>query len=434
LPKQPFIRIGDQYLYTDIVTAGNIYIRIGTQPSISKILKKHGINPEYVILVPPTITQAGDNYTGEEFILWNKLYKNDLTPFVYIGYKNYVKYLYNRLSYSINQTFNKNRTRIIKKNRLKDLFKPIYLAQNSLYKLNNNITIHCSVSNTQIFYKDELIYDWHENHPARNIDNEIGKLLKLYSLKRKTSLNNLAIIPLGTGNGYYGNTSNFIIQYNTRNIWVDVMAEPFLALKKIKMHWDAITDYFISHIHEDHIEGLSAVLKRASVQNKPVNLITTIPILNRLKKIFSFLFPDFDSLVNHINIIPYSTLPYHHGYLTVRKTWHPLKCGVLALKVKYKNSSFALSGDTYYSDEFEKKYPNNLSLDSSWYNDCQLVFHEAEFFNKNTNHTFYTEIQKISQKTSAQIFCYHNGTDRSLLPMVKEYKKYIIKNGKILIK
>ncbi len=434
MKEKSYIRIGNKLLYTDIVKAGDIYIRVGTQPQISKFLKKHKINPEYIVLLPPIISQAGDNYTGEEFVLWNKLNDNDPKPNIYLGYKKYVKYLYNRLEYTINQTFNKDKTKIIKKNRLKKLFKPVFLEQDSVYKLNDRIKIDCWISNIRIFFDNNLVYDWQQNNPSLDINKEISALLKPYKRKKHPAKDALTIIPLGTGNGFNACTSNFIIQYANRNIWVDVMAEPYLALKKIKFHWDDITDYFISHVHEDHIEGLSAVLERASIKNNQINLITTKKIFNQLKKIYTFLFPDFISLVNHINIIPNSTLPYYHGYLTIRTAWHPLKCGVLGLKVQYKNNVFALSGDTYYSEELEKQFPGNISFDSSWYNDCQLIFHEVEFFNKNSNHTFYTEINKLSKKLKGKILVYHNSSDKSLLPMVQENKKYIIKNNKILIK
>ena len=317
---------------------------------------------------------------------------------------------------------------------MKKLFKPVFLQTESVHNITDRIKVYCGINNVKIFYDNELIYDWRSANPSLNINKKISSLLKHFKKDNRIVKDALTIIPLGTGNGFCSNTSNFIIQYSNRNIWVDVMAEPFLALKKIKFHWDNITDYFISHIHEDHIEGLSAVLKRASINNTQINLITTKKILIRLKKIYSFLFPDFLSLVNHINIIPNSTLPYYHGYLTVRKTWHPLKCGALALKVRHKNNVFALSGDTYYSEELEKRFPENISFDSSWYNDCRLIFHEVEFFNKNTNHTFYTEIKKLSQKLNRKILEYHNSSEKSLLPMVREYKKYIIKNNKIFVK
>ncbi len=434
MKKQPYIKIGDTFFHTYIIKAGEEYIRIGTQPKISKFLKNAQINPKYVVLVPPVTTQAGDNYTGEEFVLWNKICNNILQPNIYIGYKKYVKYLYKRLKYTVNQTFNNKKIKIIKRNLIKKLFKGVFLQQDSIYNLNKKTRIHCNISNIKIFYENELIFNWQQNSPALYTDNKITSFLKPFKKPFGPVKDALTVIGLGNGNGFNGNTSNFIIQYSNRNIWVDVMAEPFLALKKIKLHWDNITDYFISHVHEDHIEGFSAVLKRASIKNKKINLITTTKIFNRLKKIYTFLFPDFKELINHINIIPNYTLPYHHGYLTVRLTHHVLKSGTLALKVQYKNNIFALSGDTLYSEEFEKKYPSNLSFDSSWYNDCHLIFHEVEFFNKNASHTYYTEIIKLSEKIKGKILVYHNNSNKFLLPPVKEYKKYIIKNNRITVK
>lgn len=434
MKQKSYLRIGDKFFYTDIVKAGDEYIRIGTQPKISKFLKNYKINPRYIVLLPPVITQAGDNYTGEEFVLWNKYFNNELVPNLYIGYKKYVNYLYTRLKYTLNQTFNNEKTKIIKKNIIKKLFKPICLQQDSIYNLTDKIKIYCGISNIKIFYDNNLIYDWQHNNPALNINDKISSLLKPYKKCPSPAKDSLTIIPLGTGNGFNSNTSNFIIQYSNRTIWIDVIAEPFLVLKKMKLHWDHITDYFISHVHEDHIEGLSAVLKRASINNTKINLITTKKIFYQLKKIYTFLLPDFLSLVNHINIIPNYTLPYYHGYLTIRLTHHVLQSGTLGFKVQYKNNIFALSGDTYYSEELEKKYPNNISLDSSWYNDCHLIFHEVEFFKKSSVHTYYTEVKKLSEKVKGKILVYHSSSNKSSLPPVREYKKYIIKNSRIKIK
>ena len=153
-----------------------------------------------------------------------------------------------------------------------------------------------------------------------------------------------------------------------------------------------------------------------------------------LRKIYKFLFPDFDLIVNHINIIPNVTLPYHHGYLTVRLNHHVLKSGTLGLKIQFKNNIFALSGDTKYDSSLALKMKNNPSFDISWYNDCHLIFHEVEFENPNTVHTFYTEVAKIMEKIKGKLFVYHSSSENFLLKGVKEYTRYIIKQGKVRIK
>ena len=427
-------RLNNKYLYADIIKIGNIYIRIGTFPGISKYLNKIKIYPQYTVVLPPLTSIAGDNYTGEDFVLLNKYYKKDLSPIYYIGYKYYVKYLYKRSKNTLNQTFNKHKTKIITKNRLKKLFKPILLKPNSFYNISDKIRINTNISNVQIYNKNNLIYDWIEKSPTINIRYEAKKMLSPYKNKKKVYLNNsINILPIGVGNGFHGECSNFIIQYADRTIWVDPMVQPFIALKKAKLHWNMITDYLITHIHEDHIEGLSSVLKYSLLNNYKINLITTQKIYQQLKNIFSFLFPDFIYLVNHINVIPDTTLPYHHGYLTVRLNHHPVKSGTLGLKIRYRDNCFALSGDNHYSEEFEAKYPNNSAFDSKWYSGCQLLFHEVDFFNPDTIHTYYKEIIKLQQKLKIKILCYHNSSNKSLLPMVKPLKKYIIKNKKVFI-
>ncbi|MDD5066222.1 MAG: MBL fold metallo-hydrolase, partial [bacterium] len=395
-------------------------------------LRKHKIKASYIVMLPPITSEAGDNYTGDEFVLWNKIYHQDQTPYYYIGFKQYVKYLYQRLKLTINQTFNEEKTRVIRKNRLKKIFRAIPVKFESFHYITDHVKIYYGISNIQIYYKENLIYSWRENCPSVSINVVIKKMLNPFE-NRKTRYiaDSIMVTPLGRGNGFNGRSSNFIIQYANRVIWVDPMAEPLLALKRIKLHWNKITDYFISHIHEDHIEGLSAILKLALLRNHRINIITTQKIFNKLNQIFSFLFPDFLHLVNHINITPESPLPYHQGYLSIRFNHHVLKSGTLGLKVKYKNNCFALSGDTYYSEEFEKKYPDHPAFSPDWYREAHLVFHEAEFFNKHTSHTFYTELKKLQEKVKAPILTYHNSANRFLLPAVKEYKTYIIKKEKL---
>ncbi len=430
--KGNFLRLGDRWLYTDVVLADNIKIRIGSMPDVSKILKKKNIKSEYVILPPLNITQAGDNYTGEEFVLWNKIYSNDFTPITYIGDKNNIKFLYRILKKNINQTFNKNKTRIIKVNRIKNLIKLKIVKPDEEIRLSEKVKIKFFPSNIIIYENEKSIYNYIGVREPININQEVDKLLSPFN-KKNQFVDQLEIIPLGTGNGFRGRTSNFLIRYGDRIIWMDVMAKPFLALEKVKIHWDNITDYFISHIHEDHISGLSAVFMRAIYKNKKVNIITTAKIMKEIKKRFYFLFPDIDYIVNHINIIPDTILPYYHGFLMVRLNHHVLKSGTLGLKVKYKDNIVAISGDTYYSEELAKRFPEKSAFDINWFNDCQLIFHEVEFENPHTVHTFYTELKKMQEKVKGKILTYHYSSEKPLLPVAKEFKRYIIKDGKLKI-
>ncbi len=435
MEQKKIIRIGDKFLYADIIKINQYYIRVGTFPGISKYLKQNKIAAPYIVVLPPLTSEAGDNFTGEEFVLWNKLHSQSIHPYFYIGYKNYLKYLFYRLRYTVNQVFNNTKTHVIKQYRIQKVFKPVYVKPESYYFITDDIKIYYGISNIQIYYKNKLFYSWRERCPSISVKNEITKMLRLYKSKKLPYLeDSIVVTPLGTGNGFYGNSSNFIIQYGNRAIWVDPMADPFMALKKVQWHYNKITDYFISHIHEDHIEGLSGVLKLALLKNRNINLITTYKIFKQLNRIYSFLFPDFLNLINHININPNSPLPYHQGYLTVRHNHHVLKCGTLGLKVRYKNNGFALSGDNLYSEELEKRFPKNPAFDSCWFKDCDLIFHEVEFHNKNTVHTHYAELKKLQEKVKGKILAYHSVPEASLWPMVKENRRYVIRNKKVYVK
>lgn len=432
MSENKILKVSDNFFSVDIIrtSAGNI--RIGSGPKISKLLKKNNLKDNYVILPPFIVNYAGDNYTGEEFVHWSKIYQNDYTPITYIGIKKNIKYLYKRLSKTINYTFNKEKTKIIKKARLKKIFKKIVAKYDKTIKLSNDVEVIIKPYDILIYEKNKKIYSWTENINYNVINQNIGLIMKKYEPNKY--INYLEIIALGNGNGFRGNTSNFIIRYGDRVIWVDVMAEPFLALKKLNLNFRNVTDYFISHIHEDHIEGLSAILKYASDKSYKINLITTRKIFREIKEIFEPLITDFKLIVNHINIIPNVTLPYYHGYLTVRLNHHVLKSGTLGLKVQFKNNVFALSGDTKYDSKLALKLKNNPAFDISWYNDSHLIFHEVEFEDPNNVHTFYTEVQKIIENVNGKLLVYHNSSPKFLLPKVEEYTRYIIKDGNLKIK
>ncbi len=428
------IKIGDNWFSTDIIQTSYGIIRIGTMPKISKILNQQGIKCNIVILPPPVVTVAGDNYTGEEFVLWNKIHKDDFTPILYIGEKKYINYLYKKLKENINSTFNDEKTKIIKKNRLKKLFKKRPVRLKDRIKIGGKIEVCITADNIFIYEDGQKIYDWRLNLSKNDVDSEVNKMLARFKKRNKKSIQHIEVIPLGNGNGFREETSNFLIKYGSRVVWVDVMAKPFLALKRLKMSWDEVTDYFISHTHEDHTEGFSAVLKRAIDTNRQINLITTKKIYNDLRKKYKFLFPGFESMVNHINIIPNTTLPYYHGYLSVRLNHHVLKSGTLGMKLNFKNNIVAISGDTKYDSKLALKLKDNTAFDVSWYKDANLIFHEVEFEDRNSVHTYYKEIENIMKSVSGKVVVYHSSSDNFLLEAAKVYYRYIIKDGKVKIK
>ncbi len=430
--KSKLMRIGDKWLYVDIIKTEKGLIRIGTMPELSKYLKKFNLSVKYVLLPPPVIRETGDNYTGEEFIYWNKIYENDYSPIYYWGESHNVKYLYKRLKYTINQLFNKEKTKIIKQRRLEKMFKGIKVKPDKYYSLDKEgkVKFYFTKFNLQIFEDDRIIYDWFNSQVPVNVHNEVEKLFRRYKSKTKP-IDYLEIIPVGIGNGFGGRTSNFIVRYGDRIIWIDPMAKPYLVLKKLKIHWDDITDYLITHVHEDHYEGLSAILARAAFQNRKINLLTTKKIYKHLVKIFRFYFPQIEELINHINLTPGITLPYHHGFITVRLNHHVLKNGTLGIKIQYKENAVGISGDTYWSYDFYKKYKENPAFDPFWFNECQLIFHEVEFERTDTVHTYYKELEKLKKLVNGKVLVYHFSSKKPLLESAKEMKRYRIKKGRI---
>jgi hypothetical protein len=56
-------------MYVDLVSTSEGMVRVGSMADIAKFLEEHGFCEEFVVLPDWEVSLAGDNRTGEEFIL-----------------------------------------------------------------------------------------------------------------------------------------------------------------------------------------------------------------------------------------------------------------------------------------------------------------------------------------------------------------------------
>ena len=89
------------------------------------------MHAEYVIVRRPRADLAGDNYCGEEFILWNIIVNNRSEKRTYIGTEANLNALYNKLKLNINQSFDKTKTKVIQTERIDTLFNKVTARKSS---------------------------------------------------------------------------------------------------------------------------------------------------------------------------------------------------------------------------------------------------------------------------------------------------------------
>ena len=422
-------RLGSDLSYVDFVQTSSGVFRIGSAPEISKWLVKYHLKYDYVIMPEPHVTTMGDNYTGEEFIIWNQIHFHNSEPVRYIGYLKDLMYLTKRLHLTIDQKFNKTQTRIEPVLRIPKLCHLMPLAGSEIHIGKTNIVF--SGNNIEIFDNNSLVYSYMNLSPHKNVAFETENLIAPF-LKNLEPSENLKIFVLGNGNGFKYKTSNFLVRFGERVIWIDVGAYPFQLLAKHKFHPDIVTDYIITHNHEDHWEGFTAILQRAVETHSIINLLTTQKIFNTLKKQIGFLFPDFDQIVKLERLTPNEPLPYFKSVITARLNHHPLRQGVLGLKFEFNEICFGISGDTLYNEQLIEKLKRE-ELTYKFFKKCDLLFHEVEFKNPNTVHSYYKEVEKLSKKIKGKLFVYHTHIRKKLLPLAKEGYWYSIEKNKIKI-
>ena len=83
-------------MHVDLVKTSRGVVRIGSMPDISKLLNFHGFREEIVIVPPWKGSMAGDNHTGEEFVLWNAQVKGSIKK-AYVGAPEDLNLIYRHL-------------------------------------------------------------------------------------------------------------------------------------------------------------------------------------------------------------------------------------------------------------------------------------------------------------------------------------------------
>lgn len=388
-------------LHVDLVATSKGLVRVGSMPDIAKFMAEHGFREETVIVPSWKATMAGDNYTGEEFVLWQAQVKGGVTK-KYVGESDNLEILYRNLNETFKFYFDDKRISIEKKPWINN-----WLSKHPANPLFENGTLQIKVKNDSITLTDSgnTLYDNRRYPTPQSPDLLVEKIL--HEIPRDLKVRNiLEVQPIGTGNGFMETVSNSIVRFGGTAIWIDPCGYPAHTLSRYGIHWDDITHLLITHNHEDHTQGFSACLKRAEKTGKVIELVTAPSIYRVLEKQFTPLFPNFSSLVQLIPLQPEA--PIEVGGIGVNCRWnhHFLPFGTLGLKFSAQGKTFGYSGDTKF-DTSINSILGRKELDPEWFSECDLVFHEVDFDNPAGVHTHWKQLQKLAAAIPGRVLAYH---------------------------
>ena len=387
--------------HVDLIKTSEGLVRLGSMPDIAKFMAEHGFREEIVIVPPWKATMTGDNYTGEEFVLWQAQIKGGIVK-KYVGESANLELLYRNLNETFKFYFDDKRISIEEKPWINNWF-----SKHPVNPFFESGFLQIKVENDNIILTDsgETLYDNRLYTTMQNPDLLIEKILKEIPRDFKTR-NILEVQAIGTGNGFMETVSNSIVRFGDKVIWIDPCGYPAHTLSRYGIHWDDVTHLIITHNHEDHIQGFSACLKRAEKTGEVIELVTAPSIYKVLEKQFTPLCPNFSSLVRLIPLHPGTAVKVGDIEVNCRWNHHFLPFGTLGLKFSAQGKTFGYSGDTKFDPSINAVL-GRKELEPEWFTECDLVFHEVDFDNPTGVHTHWKQLQKLAAAIPGQMLAYH---------------------------
>lgn len=408
-------------LHVDLVNTSKGTIRVGSMPDVAKFLTEHGFREEMVVVPDWQVSLAGDNRTGEEFVLWQAQMRGGLRK-EYVGLSGNVNQMHHHLGRIFPYFFDEKRLSIVKKKWLGNWFHPNPCEP--IYR-NGELEVLCNSDNIVISDEGKVVYDRFDCIPSGTVDDDIESLLETIP-RDKTARDCLEIIPIGSGNGFSGTTANTLVRFGEYAIWIDPCGYPAHTLARHNIHWDDVTHFLFTHNHEDHTQGFTACLQRARSYGHRLNVLVAGNVFRLLKELYSPLFPDLMDLVNVQLLQPGS--PLNIGPIKIESRWnhHILPYGTIGLRISAGGKCFGYSGDTKY-DELINKVLRREELTAEWFAPCDLVFHEIEFDNPGSVHTHWKQVESLQRSISGKVLGYHTPfLENSPFDLVREGGRYLL--------
>ncbi len=408
-------------MHVDLVATSRGTVRVGSMPDIAKFLTEHGFREEIVVVPDWEVSLAGDNRTGEEFILWQTQMRGGLRK-EYTGLRSNVEQIHYNLGRIFPYYFDEKRLSIVRKMWLGNWFHSIPCEPT--YR-SGGVEVQCNSDSIVISDEGKVVYDRSDFTPAGTPDDDIESLLATIP-RDKIARDCLEIIPIGSGNGFKGTAANTLVRFGKYAIWIDPCGYPAHTLARHNFHWDDITHFLFTHNHEDHTQGFTACLQRARSYRRRLNLLVADSVFRLLKKLYSPLFPDLMDLVD-VQLLRPGT-PFDLGPIKIESRWnhHILPYGTIGLRISAGGKCFGYSGDTKF-DELINRVLKREELTAGWFTPCDLVFHEIEFDNPNSIHTYWKQVESLQQAIPGKVLGYHTPfLENSPFDLVREGCRYLL--------
>ncbi|TIH15908.1 hypothetical protein D0S45_10015 [Marinifilum sp. JC120] len=408
-------------MFVDLVRTSKGTVRVGSMPDVAKFLTEHGFREEIVVVPEWEVSLAGDNRTGEEFILWQSQIKGGILR-EYVGLKQNVEQVYSHLECIFPYFFDDKNLKVVRRDWLGKWFH--HNVADPSYR-NGSLEICCQDGNVIIYEEGAVLYSRNELAPVGSPDEEIESLLE--TIPRDGNIReHLEVIPIGCGNGVYGTVANTIVRFGEYVIWIDPCGYPAHTLARHNIHIDDITHFLFTHNHEDHVQGFTACMQRARKFNRKLKLILAENVYRVLGDLYLPLFPDLKEHAEVFLLQPGS--PLQLGPIQIDSRWnhHILPYGTVGLKISAGGRSFGYSGDTKY-DENINKILKRAELKAEWFASCDLVFHEIEFNNPDSVHTHWKQVESLQAKIDGKVLGYHTPyLANSPFPLAEEGLCYVL--------
>lgn len=440
MAKKPAKRIGDNLyalsnsiyrvsgpesgLCAYLVETSAGFIQVNAAPEFFKSYFPHLKQlPVAVCLTAPVINQLGDTLTGFEFELWTSRFMDFMHPhkIKFIGHEAHIQPLYKRLEITMNGDFVKDESgnaqaKFVARRWVDEVFE--WCPTSGEFDIDAVRIDLTDPTSVKIYDKQKLVFD-SDMYPTV-LDRDAASLYVDTVISQIEPFNpngEFGVIVGGTGIGSKpGITSNFIFHYADRLIWIDPPARFFEKAVSLHVNPDSVTDFIISHCHEDHIEGFSALLQRKIEQSLPLRLLSTPLIYEQLQSIFNPIFGDIAPHIDFADLSDRLTFSSYHGCdIDIRENYHPVP--TIGFKLTYEGKIIGISGDVLYSRSIvdarlksgmiDKEMHDKLS--PVWYGDAKFFLHDTTVTNDPV-HTALQHVEQFSQEIPhVKAYGYHAG-------------------------
>lgn len=420
-------RIGDELgmLNAYLLETSIGLVQINTVPELFKtyfpVFKKL---PTAIFAGSPVTNEFGDTYTGFEFEMWVSRFMDFMNPnrIKFISTESNLKKIYGRLEIPMNGDFVKDdlgteRSLFVPKRWVDDVFE--WCPINKEFSINHVKFVYESEHHLLVYDKNKLLFDsqlypyFSPNGQPGGYVNEVLKSIPDFKANPET----LGLIIAGTSIGTRpGVTSNFIFHWNNQLVWMDPPARAFEKGKLLGVNIDQVTNFLLSHVHEDHIEGFSGILQRKINQKSKLNLLSTPEIYNQLQTIFS---PNFGDLTQHVSFTnlldPSVSRNFHGAKIDVRTNYHPVP--TVGFKISFNGKTIGISGDILYKPTIleSRLKTGNITkaqydeLHPTWFEDCEILLHDTTV-SGDPVHTAITDVEELAgHLRDTSVYGYHAG-------------------------